>query len=291
MSSFDEKILNAVSSIAAAVGTNPFKDKYVSILGDSISTYKGYNPDGQAYTEQADLTDVKKTWWGYLLNKLGAKLCVNNSENGICCCSNQGAVNLGRHKALHREAGQEYINLDGSKSTFDEVINPDIILVFLGHNDYNSGNKAFGTYDLITTRATDYKDTSNICAGFESLMIGLTYAYPDATVYIMNPIYVGGADKSKWPPKGNTITDTTNDGYWTLPRLADAIRTLTLKFGMHYIETNRLGILPTEDHSGTDKFLYSGYSHPTAAGHRIIAAKVYSSMMSDYAGWAVRNDI
>ena len=60
---------------------------------------------------------------------------------------------------------------------------------------------------------------------------------------------------------------------------------------MHYIETNRLGILPTTDHSGTDKFLYSGFSHPTAVGHKIIAHKVYSSMMSDYAGWAVRNDI
>ena len=291
MSSFDEKILNAVSSIAAAVGTNPFKDKYVSILGDSISTYKGYNPDGQGYTEQADLTDVKKTWWGYLLDKLGAKLCVNNSENGITCCGGAGAVALGRHTALHRVAGTVYPNLDGSTEKATATINPDIILVFLGHNDYNAHNRGFGIFDLNEPVASDYKDVSSVTHGFVSLMNGLTYAYPDATVYIMNPIYVGDSDKTQWPLAGNSDTDTTSDQYFTQPGLAERIRLITLKFGMHYIETNRLGILPTTDHSGTDKFLYGGGSHPSAAGHKIIAAKVYSSMMSDYAGWATRNDI
>ena len=293
MSSFDEKILNVVSDIAAATGTtNPFRGKWISILGDSISTYKGFNPDGQAYTEQADLTDVTKTWWGCLLTKLGAKLCVNNSQNGIACSGDDGAVKLGRHKALHRVAGTVYRNLDGSVETAQSTINPDIILVFLGHNDFNSGNKAFGTYELKNPHSWAYADTSTVCGAFEGLMLNLIATYPDATVYIMNPIYVGGADKTRWPLPGNTTsTSSTDADYWCQPMMADMIRTFTLKWGYHYIETNRLGILPTEDHSGTDKFLYSGFSHPTAAGHRIIAHKVYSSMMSDYAGWAVRNDI
>ena len=45
--SFNEKILNAVSDIATIVN-NPFKDKWVSILGDSISTYEGYIPEGNS---------------------------------------------------------------------------------------------------------------------------------------------------------------------------------------------------------------------------------------------------
>ena len=319
MTTFDEKILSVVNKLADKIGsssgsssgsdssgstdttddskatitiTNPFKDKWVSILGDSISTYQGYNPDGQAYTEQADLTDVKKTWWGYLLDKLGAKLCVNNSQNGIACSGDDGAVKLGRHKLLHRVAGTTYPNLDGSSTKATETINPDIILVFLGHNDNNVGNRTFGTYDIKSPHSWAYADTSTVCGSFEGLMLNLIATYPDATVYIMNPIYVGGADKTRWPLPGNTTdTSSTDAGYWCQPMMADMIRTLTLKFGYHYIETNRLGIIPTESHSGNDKFLYSGYSHPTAAGHRIIANKVLSSMLSDYAGWAVRNEI
>ena len=271
--------------------SNPFKGKWVSILGDSISTYKGFNPEGQAYTEQDDLTDVTKTWWGYLLTKLGAKLCVNNSENGIACCGSEGAVSKGRHKLLHRVAGSTYPNLDGSKTKAAETIKPDIILVFLGHNDFNSGNKAFGTYDIRHPHSWGYSNTSTVCNAFESLMCNLIETYPDATVYIMNPIYVGAEDKTKWPLPANTADVSSSDDYWCQPMMADMIRTFTLKWGYHYIETNRLGIIPTTTHSGTDKFLYSGFSHPTAVGHKIIAHKVLSSMLSDYAGWSVRNEI
>ena len=287
MTTFEEKILNAVTDISNA-STNPFKDKWVSILGDSISTYKGFNPEGQDYTEQPDLKTVKDTWWGYLLDKLGAKLCVNNSQNGITCCGGQGVVSKDRHKMLHREADKSYRNLDDSITTEKERIDPDIILVFLGHNDYNCHDKAFGKVDLREPKAIDFKDITNVCNGFESLMNGLTYAYPYATVYIMNPIYVGDSDKTQWPLSGNSFNDPTADGYWTQPELAENIRLLTVKYGLHYIATNQIGILPTTEHSGTDKFLYSGGSHPTAAGHRIIGHKVMSSMLNDYAGWAVR---
>ena len=64
--SFNEKILNAVSDIATIVN-NPFKDKWVSILGDSISTYKGYIPEGNSnYCPNDDVNDVSKTWWHIL---------------------------------------------------------------------------------------------------------------------------------------------------------------------------------------------------------------------------------
>ena len=66
---------------------NPFKDKWVSILGDSISTYNGWVPAGNSYYyPKDDVNDVKKTWWHILLKKLGAKLCVNESWNGRKVC-------------------------------------------------------------------------------------------------------------------------------------------------------------------------------------------------------------
>jgi len=47
-------------------GTSDFAGKTVSILGDSISTYKGYVPEGYSCFypyPTADLGDVNQTWW------------------------------------------------------------------------------------------------------------------------------------------------------------------------------------------------------------------------------------
>ena len=60
----------------------------VSIMGDSISTYMGFNPKGYAvyydenYQTQTHLTDVSLTWWHRVITNLGGTLCVNNSYSG-----------------------------------------------------------------------------------------------------------------------------------------------------------------------------------------------------------------
>lgn len=49
----------------------------ISILGDSISTYVGYNPYGYAvyYKDDRlcdnDITDVNDTWWKQVIDALG----------------------------------------------------------------------------------------------------------------------------------------------------------------------------------------------------------------------------
>ena len=62
-----------------------YKNKYISILGDSISTFEGcsepkdaafYNIERKIISHIATLSD---TWWGQVIEKLGAKLLVNNS--------------------------------------------------------------------------------------------------------------------------------------------------------------------------------------------------------------------
>ena len=60
----------------------------ISIMGDSISTYEGYNPPHYHvyYTLQMakanGLQSVKDTWWQQVIDGLGGELCVNNSYSG-----------------------------------------------------------------------------------------------------------------------------------------------------------------------------------------------------------------
>lgn len=109
--------------------------KYLSVLGDSISTLEGYNPEGYKvfYTKEkcalAGINSPEDTWWGRLAEHLGFELLVNNSFSGSRVtklpdrdelfpsgCSNE------RTSQLHKSG-----------------ITPDIIVVYLGTNDWYNG--------------------------------------------------------------------------------------------------------------------------------------------------------
>lgn len=103
---------------------------YVSIIGDSISTYMGYNPSGYAvfYAEENirknHLESVYDTWWAKVNQFLQAFLCVNASYSGSKVSGDNfpAANSIERTSALHTPN-----------------ISPDIILVYIGLNDFGYG--------------------------------------------------------------------------------------------------------------------------------------------------------
>ena len=113
---------------------NDYKNKYFSILGDSISTLEWYStPDYAAYynVERKLLSGVlcpADTWWGQVIEHFGGELLVNNSFAGSTvtwrptyeiesyACSDE------RTASLHR---------DGTE--------PDVIMIFMGINDWGYG--------------------------------------------------------------------------------------------------------------------------------------------------------
>ena len=103
-----------------------FMPKYkVSILGDSISTYIGYNPRGYAVYYKEDkaydneINSVDDTWWKQVIDGLGGELCVNNSYSGslVTGAFAPSACSAERCASLH-----------------DATV-PDIILIYMGTND------------------------------------------------------------------------------------------------------------------------------------------------------------
>jgi len=103
--------------------------KSVTILGDSYSTFEGYQMPEENLTwyllgrqqSNNDVIAVEQTWWHQLLKKNGWKLCMNNSYSGSTI-STSG-----------------YGNADYSDRSFvkrsTNLGNPDIIFIFGGTND------------------------------------------------------------------------------------------------------------------------------------------------------------
>ena len=139
-------------------GSLDYYQKNVAILGDSISTYKGYMiseyPNFYPYAT-ADIKSVHDTWWMQLIDKMGMNLLVNNSCSGSCVSSGTGsnaAVNDNRLNKLIK---------NGQK--------PDIIIIFMGANDCGSKYVNSDTFD----------------ASYNTMLEKITKLCPDSEIFIM----------------------------------------------------------------------------------------------------------
>ena len=107
------------------------KGKYVSVLGDSISTYKGVSNDENAHSSikynpyrYSSPFPREKTYWQAVIHRLGATLCVNNSWSGGNLSGREDVTaGVNRVTALAQEKGAS----------------PDLIILFMGINDLGRG--------------------------------------------------------------------------------------------------------------------------------------------------------
>ena len=136
-------------------------DKKLSILGDSVSTYKGVSNDASANATlicnpcyYRGAMPLEKTYWHLVMQHFGLALCVNNSWSG-------GNLS-GRDNA---DSGVNRAN----QLSRDDGTTPDIIIVFMGLND-------LGRKVSINTFSADY----------EATLLTIKQNHPNAPVCCIN---------------------------------------------------------------------------------------------------------
>ena len=103
---------------------------FVSILGDSLSTFEGCQPAGYAvfYDKEKQalngITSVYDMWWAKVNQALHAYLCVNTAFSGS------------KVAGFQFPAGN---SMERIRSLRTDKITPDLILVYLGTNDFGYG--------------------------------------------------------------------------------------------------------------------------------------------------------
>ena len=160
-------ILFALISAYAVVSANA-QTKKVSILGDSYSTFKGFNPEGQApfYPDaHNDVTEVGQTWWSLYNEAMGYTLEVNDSWGGSTVCN----------------TGYGHWNVANFSfnSRLWKLGNPDIIFVFGGTNDAWA-NSPIGEYKY---SGITKEDCNALRPAIAYMLDALARIYPDAVVY------------------------------------------------------------------------------------------------------------
>lgn len=231
-----------------------FKDKKISIMGDSISTFKNYIPSGNSvyYTgNNCGVTTVDDTWWKKVINALNMTLCVNQSWSGSSvtdCKSSYGENSYG-----HTDYRTSRLS-EGSSI-------PDVIIIYMGTNDLLTLNKSsVGTYNGSTdTMPTDIKTFRE---AYAIMLNKIITNYPEAKLYCCTLI------------PNHTYSPTNNVSKYTA--FNEAIKEVGTVFGAEIINLSACGInahnllayLPED----------GGKLHPNPAGHSLIANQVIKTL-------------
>lgn len=221
---------------ASIDGSQQYKGKTLSILGDSISTFDGYIPEGNVtYYPHGDVTAVTDTWWKKLADALGMTINVNNSWSGsMVTGTSASAGNGARAESLGT--------------------NPDVIIIWMGINDFNT-EKGLGTYDGksdIPSTVTTFREA------YAVMLNKVLTTYPTAEVWVCT---LPQSERN-----GTEVFPERNENGVALLDFNIAIEELAKAFGVKVLNHNGCGL------TYQNMSVYNPDElHPNKYGHSVIA--------------------
>ena len=272
----------AMASPFVITDMNPGAQTKVSIIGDSISTFKGWldatSVDGKTCTTHypntsnsaCDVSTVDKTWW--------YRLIYGKMRNGVLESNiSSGNTTVVQNTTATNYATQYWYNWDFcTRLQKLGVGNPDVIFIHGGTNDLGHiksygasecliGTQAmnsseapdadllqnlFATADAATTlTAAEALDFSTFCSAYIKLLQMIKVRYPDAKVVCI-------------------IGDCVSAG------MQSAIKSIAEHYGAKNVD-----LLAINGYRGTSPISkYDGAVHPDAAGMAYMADEIFSQV-------------
>ncbi|MBD5504968.1 MAG: SGNH/GDSL hydrolase family protein [Lachnospiraceae bacterium] len=153
----------------------------ISILGDSISTYDGWIPEGFGvfYPFDGELTNVSQTWWKSLIDDTGMELCANNSSSGSTCSGDSLSID----DPMFGCSDGRLSLLVGSQGRL-----PDVIVIYMGTNDLLNGVPIGGNDG---TKLVEEGNVENFSDAYCLMLDKLASQYPTAQIFCCTLAPVG----------------------------------------------------------------------------------------------------
>lgn len=223
----------------------------LSVLGDSISTFAGWIPEGNVvfYPENGPVQDVSQTWWKIVLDETGLGLCSNGSSTGSTCFGDSEKDDPG--------CGCSDLRISQLAGVGGEA--PDIILVYMGTNDVL---KSAPVGDNDGLRAVEAGVAENFSDGYTLILDKILKQYPAARVYCCTLLPVGDWGTTEAQP----FVPFVNGQNLTSETYSDQIRLIAKNRALPVIDLEKCGI----NFENMAEMTADGV-HPTPAGMRLIA--------------------
>ncbi|MDE7341125.1 MAG: SGNH/GDSL hydrolase family protein [Lachnospiraceae bacterium] len=200
----------------------------LSILGDSISTFDGWIPEGYAcyFPMDGEVSDVEQTWWKMVLKDTEMELCVNGSSSGSTCIGDS----LSADNIQYGCSECRIWDLIGNKGSF-----PDVIIVYMGTNDFM---KAVPLGDNDGTKAVEEGMIETFSDAYCMILDKLIAYYPNAEILCCNLPPMG-----TWGPEsGPTFVTFVNSLELTAEDYGKKIEVIAAAKGCKIIDLQNCGI-------------------------------------------------
>lgn len=259
----DEKVVEDFPEIGESVqkqAPKPPVSATFSVLGDSISTFQGYNPEGYYafFPGNGEVKEVEDAWWQIVAGDLDLTLYVNGSSSGATVAGDstgtedpQCACNEFRTNGL---AGPGNIT-------------PERIIVYLGTNDVLQ-TVSLGDND--GTGIVKEGEIATFSDAYTLMLDKLQANYPLAQIYCCTLLQIG--DYGTQTP----YVEFVNGEQLTAEDYSEVIVRIAGNKGLSVIDLYNCGVtienLPEMSSDGV---------HPTAAGMRQIAAAVEEALVGE----------
>lgn len=236
---------------------NTYFGKQFSILGDSISTLEGYNPPGHATFYRGEnctksgVHEMQDTWWDKVISFFGGELLVNDAWSGSRVTKLPNRADLFPAGCCDERTSSLHIN----------AVLPDVIIVYLGTNDWAVGAKIGDGVPL-------YQEDRHECfsSAYDLMLKKLKTNYPMAEIWCctISETFISSKPSFQFPYKyAGTHIEMYNDVIRSTARRNDC-RLIDL-YGFH---------MPYDSIDG---------AHPTRAGMEAIATEVICSIVGTQA--------
>lgn len=171
---------------------NKYYKMQFSIFGDSVSTLAGYNPKGYNVfydyenCEKSGVKDMKDTWWGKVIDFFGGELLVNNSWSGSRVTRLPNSNTLFPSGCSDERTSSLHIN----------SVKPDVIIVYLGFNDWANGVPIYSNKTRVFMFYDDY-----FSEAYEFMISKLKANYPKAEIWCctLNMTYMSSNPSFSFP--------------------------------------------------------------------------------------------
>lgn len=207
--------------------TDILKDKTLSILGDSISTYEGWIPDEYVcfFPMYGEVSDVDETWWKMFMDDAGMQFCANSSSAGSTCVGDSLGIDDPKFACSNYRI-DDLIGKDGAY--------PDVIIIYMGTNDCLT-NISIGEND--GTQFVEEGIIDNFSDAYTLILDKLESQYPGAQIFCCTLTQIGS-----WGSGDKPFVTFVNSEGLTSEDYSRQIETIASNRGLTAIDLYNCGI-------------------------------------------------
>ena len=254
------------SASESGASNNPFKGKRLGIIGDSISTYNGSMPSGYAnYYTDSNLGSISNIWWNIVCRELGMS---------FTNCSWSGSLVEGNSGSSSAQAGCSTKRIQDLGANG----NPDIIICFIGCNDWRYGsdnNYTLGTWKVSDPISVTDRTITNFREAYAVMLYKLTTTYKDAKIFVCTNLDDPRRDQTAGWPSNNSDGISTYEWNQNIREIGEALSATIID-----VHSCGLTFANMPDYCVDSDTPLPG-THPGIEGQAMIASKVIAQLLAN----------